>query len=85
MRKRIHVIIIAVVLAILSFAYGRYRYVSHSSATLTNPFNSSERARLKSPFIDKDLFGSWVKDEMVFAIVLPVAFVAGGLIWAVKK
>ena len=85
MRKRINRLAIAVVLAILSFGYARYRYVSNNSATVSNPFNSSQSARLNSPFLDKDLFGDWTKDEKLFAIILPVVFLAGGAVWAVRK
>ncbi len=85
MRKRANIIAVAVVLAIVSFAYGRYRYVDKHSANLTNPFNSSEGARVSNPFMDRDLFGSWMKDELVFAIILPVIFLAGGAVWALKK
>ena len=85
MRSRFNRLAIAVVLAILSFAYARYRYVSGNSATLTNPFNNRQSTRLNSSFMDKDLFGDWTKDQMAFAIIVPVIFLAGGAVWAVRK
>lgn len=85
MRGRFNRLAIAVVLAILSFALARYRYVSRHSATLTNPFNASESARVSNPFMDKDLFGDWMKDELVFAVILPAGLLAAGVVWAVRK
>ena len=78
MRKRIVIIGIAVALAIGSFVFARYRYMDRNSTMIGD-------ATLKNPFRDKNIFGDWMKDQMVFAIVLPVAFVAGGLVWALKK
>lgn len=85
MRKRINIIAVAIVLAILSFAYARYDYSNKHSATLTNPFAKHESTTLTDPFMDKSLFGDWMKDEMVFAIILPVALMAGGVVLAVRK
>ena len=85
MRKRLNILAIAVVLAVASFVFARYRYVDRNSATIVNPFKSSESARVNNPFMDKSLFGDWMKDEVVFAIILPVVFLAGGLVWALKK
>ena len=85
MRKRANVIALAVVLAVLSFAYGRYRYVDRHSATLTNPFDQSESTEVANPFMDRDLFGDWIKHELVFAVILPVIFLAGGAAWAIRK
>jgi hypothetical protein len=85
MRKRINVLAVAIVLAILSFAYARYDYSNKNSATLTNPFGKHDSTTVSNPFMDKDLFGDWMKGEVVFAIVLPVAFLAGGVVLAIRK
>jgi hypothetical protein len=85
MRKRFNVLAVAVVLAILSFAYARYDYSNKNSATLTNPFNSGEKAKLTNPFMNQDFFGEWMKHETAFAIIVPVALIAGGLVLAVRK
>ncbi len=85
MGKRLNILLIAVVLAGLSFGYARYRYLDKNSATLTNPFNKNERTTIANPLRDEKLFGDWVKKEMVFAIILPVVFLAGGVVWAAKK
>lgn len=85
MRKRFNILAVAVVLAILSFAYARYDYSNKHSATLTNPFNKSESTTLT--LMDKSLFGDWMthKDAVVFAIIVPVALIAGGVVLAVRK
>jgi hypothetical protein len=87
MRKRFNILAVAVVLAIISFAYARYDYSNKNSATLTNPFNSGEKAKLTNPFMNQDLFGDWMthKDAVVFAIIVPVALIAGGVALAVRK
>ena len=86
MRKRFNILAVAVVLAIISFAYARYNYSNKNSATLTNPFNSSEKTKLTNPLMS-DLFGDWMthKDAVMFAIVVPVALIAGGVVLAVRK
>ncbi len=85
MRKRFNVLAVAIVLAIISFAYARYDYSNKHSATLTNPFNKSESKTVTDPFMDKSFFGDWMKDEVPFAIALPVAFLAGGVVLAIRK
>jgi hypothetical protein len=85
LRSRINILAVAVVLAILSFAYARYDYANKHSATLTNPFGKHESTTVTDPFMDKALFGDWMKDEKVFAIVLPVALIAAGVVLAVRK
>ena len=85
MRKRVNIIAVAIVLAIGSFAYARYRYVDRNSATLTHPLNAGESTRVTNPLMDKDLFGDWVKNEVVFAIIVPVALIAAGVVLAVRK
>jgi hypothetical protein len=85
MRKRFNVISIAVVLAIGSFAFARYRYSSRNTATLTNPFNKSESTEVSNPLMNRDLFGDWMKDEVVFAIIVPVALIAAGVVLAVRR
>jgi len=77
MRKRINIIVVAIVLAILSFAYARYDYTNKHSVTI---------ADTKLSVANNDLFGDWMKkDEMIFAIVIPVGLLAVGFVLAVKK
>ena len=78
MRKRINIIVVAIVLAIVSFAFARYRYVDKNTATIGD-------VSLTNPLRDKSLFGEWMKKEAVFAIVVPVALIAGGVALAAKK
>ena len=85
MRKRINIMIIALVLATGSFGFAHHRYASRNSATLTNPFNASEHTRVTNPLMSNNLFGDWIKEEVVFAIIVPVALIAGGVALAVKK
>jgi len=85
MRKRVNVIVVAIVLAILSFAYARYDYANKNSATLSNPFGKHESTTVSNPFMDKAFFGDWMKDEVIFAIVIPVGLIAIGFALAVKK
>ena len=77
MRKRINILAVAIVLAIGSFAFARYRYADRNTATIGNE-------RITNPFRDKSLFGDWMKDEMVFAIIVPVALIAAGVGLAAK-
>ncbi len=76
MRKRFNVLAVAIVLAIISFAYARYDYSNKHSVTIGNTTLSATR---------HDLFGNWVKDEVPFAIVVPVVVLAVGFALAVKK
>ena len=76
MRKRANIFAVAVVLAILSFAYARYDYSNKHSVTI---------ADTKLTLASHDLFGDWVKDEPIFAIAVPVALLAVGVALAVKK
>jgi len=76
MRKRFNVLSVAIVLAILSFAYARYDYTNKRSVTVANTTFSAA---------GHDLFGNWVKDEPVFAIAIPVGLLAVGLVLAIKK
>ena len=85
MRKRFNFLAVGIALAIVSFAYARYDYSNKNSATLTNPIGKHESTTFTNPFMDKSFFGDWMKDEMLFAIVLPIAFVAGGVGLAVRK
>ena len=85
MRKRFNFLAVGIVLAILSFAYARYDYSNKNSTTLTNPFGKHESTRVTNPFMDKDLFGDWMKHERTFAIILPVVFIAGGVVLAIRK
>ncbi|MGO9528851.1 MAG: hypothetical protein ACLPT4_15035 [Verrucomicrobiia bacterium] len=85
MRKRINVLAVAIVLAIISFAYARYDYANKNSTTVSNPFGQHESATVSNPFMDKSFFGDWMKDEVMFAIVVPVGVLAIGFALAVKK
>ena len=85
MRSRINIIAVAIVLAILSFCYARYDYSNKNSATLSNPFGNHESTVVSNPFMDKSFFGDWVKHEMAFAIIVPIAFIAVGLGVAIGK
>ena len=85
MRSRINIVLTAVVLAILSFAYARYDYSNNNSATLTNPFGNHESTTVSNPFMDKSLFGDWMKHEVVFSMVVPGALIAVGLGIAIGK
>ena len=85
MRSRMNIIAVAIVLAILSFAYGRYHYTTRNSTTLSNPFGNHESTTVSNPFMDKSLFGNWMKDEWVFTIALPVGLLVGGFVLAVRK
>ena len=85
MRRRFNFLAVGIVLAILSFAYARYDYSNKNSTTLTNPFGKHESTTVTNPFMDKELFGDWMKHEKLFAMVLPVAFIAGGVVLAVRK
>jgi hypothetical protein len=76
MRKRFNVIAVAIVLAIGSFAYARYRYIDRHSVDVANT---------KITFAGQDLFGDWMKDELIFAIVVPVAVIAAGCGLALKR
>ena len=75
MRKRFNVMAVAIVLAIGSFAYARYRYTDRHTVDVANA---------KITFTSNDLFGDWVKDELVFAIIVPVALIAAGVGLAAK-
>jgi hypothetical protein len=83
--KQIAILVVAVLLAIGSFAFARHRYVSENSAKLTNPFGGKESTTLTNPFMEEKLFGDWIKDHMLFAVIVPVAFMAGGAVLAFKK
>jgi hypothetical protein len=76
MRSRFNIIAVVIVLAIVSFAYARYDYSNKHSLTIGSTTLSAT---------GHDLFGDWVKDEITFAIVVPVGLIAVGLVLAVKK
>jgi hypothetical protein len=82
MRKRFNFLTAGIALAILSFAYARYDYYSSNTATIA--IGKSE-TQIKNPLMSHDLFGDWMEHEKLFAIVLPVAFIASGVVLAVKK
>ena len=77
MRSRINIIAVAIVLAILSFAYARYDYTDKHSVKLGSTTIG----------VAGDLFGDWMKekDSVVFAIVIPCALIVAGLGFALGK
>ena len=77
MRSRINIIAVAIVLAILSFAYARYDYTDKHSVKLGSTTIQATG----------DLFGDWMKekDSVLFAIVIPCALLAVGLGIAIGK
>jgi hypothetical protein len=75
MRSRINIIAVAIVLAIISFAYARYDYSNRHSVAIGNTRFG----------VSHDLVGDWMKDEMLFAVIVPVGLIAVGLVLAVKK
>ncbi len=77
---KLSVFLVAVLLAIGSFAYGRCRYVN--SHTLGISLGGGSAA---VSYADRKLFGNWVKDELVFAVIVPVALIAGGAVLALRK
>ena len=77
MRNRINIIAVAIVLAILSFAYARYDYTDKHSVKLGSTTIQATG----------DLFGDWMKgkDSVLFAIVIPCALIVAGLGFALGK
>jgi len=78
-------LITALVLALCSFAFGRYQYTSKNSTTLSNPFGNHESTTVSNPLMDKSLFGHWVKDEWPFTMAIPAVLIIGGLALSVRK
>jgi len=76
--KRPGVLVIAVLLAVGSFAFARYRYMDRNTAHVGSQ-------SVTNPLADKSLFGDWVKDEWPFTIALPVAFLVGGVVLTMRK
>ena len=75
--KKPGVLVIAVLLAVGSFAFARYRYVDRNTAHVGS-------SSVKNPLADKSLFGDWVKDEWPLAIAVPIALLAGGVVLATR-
>ena len=73
------------VLAVCSFAYARYHYREAHSMTVTNPFKTTQKTQLTEPFYDREILGSWVKDEWVFAIAVPALLIGAGLVMSTRK
>lgn len=73
------IFIVYLTLAFASFGYARHHYVEKHS--LVNPFNKSQSVAL----VDKSLFGDWVKEEWVLAIVLPAVLIVAGLVTSQRK
>lgn len=83
--KSILTFLTCILLALASFAYARYHYVDVHSATVSNPFKSSQKVQMTDPFLNQSLFGNWVKDEWVFAIAVPAILLVGGLIVSTRR
>ena len=83
--KRFFPFVLCLVLATGSFAYGRHHYIQKNTVTLTNPFNKHESTALTSPLADTKVFGDWVKEEWLFALVFPAALLAAGAALSLKK
>ena len=77
--------LVCMALALGSFAFARYHYVQRYTVSVTNPFKSSQKARMTAPFVDENILGSWMKDEWVFAIAVPAVLIVGGLILSSRK
>ena len=75
------ILIVAILLAGASFGFARYQYVSKNTASVTIGHTTLTG---KNPML-KDLFSDWVKDEWIFAIAVPSALIAGGLVLTMKK
>ena len=77
--------LICLVLAVGSFAYGRQHYLRQHSVTLMNPLDSHASLTVTNPLANHKIFGTWVKEEPVFALILPVTLLAVGLALSLKK
>ena len=77
--------LICFLLAATSFAYARHHYLEKNSVTLANPFDPKVSTHVTSPLADRQLFGSWVKNEWVFALVIPAALLGAGIVLSFKK
>ena len=77
--------LICLLLAVGSFSYGRQHYIRQHSVTLMNPLDSHASLTVTSPLANRKIFGAWVKEERLFALVLPVALLAVGLTLSLKK
>ncbi len=78
-------LMLALVLALCSFAFGRYQYTNKNSTTLSNPFGNHESTTVSNPLMDKSLFGPWVKEEWPFTIAIPGVLIAAGLALSMRK
>lgn len=74
-------LIIAILLAGASFGFARYQYESKNSASITV---GGKTLTGKNPML-KDYVSDWVKDEWIFAIAVPAALLAGGVVLTLKK
>jgi len=77
--------VVCMVLAVGSFGFARHHYVQVHTFTASNPFKTSQKARVTDPFVDENILGSWMKDEWVFAIAVPVVLIVGGLTLSARK
>ena len=77
--------LVCLLLAAASFTYARHHYLEKNSVTLANPFNPKASTQVTSPLADRQLFGSWVKDEWLFALVVPAALLGAGIVISFKK
>ena len=77
--------LICLLLAVGSFTYGRQHYIRQHSVTLMNPLDSHSSMTVTSPFANRKIFGAWVREERMFALVLPLTLLAVGLTLSLKK
>jgi hypothetical protein len=77
--------LVCVIFAAISFVYARYHYRHERSLTVSNPFKASQKTELTAPFYDREIFGSWVKEEWVFALAVPAALIIGGMVLSTRK
>jgi hypothetical protein len=76
--KKPGVLVVAVLLAVGSFAFARYRYMDRNTAHVGS-------STVTNPLADKSLFGNWVKDELVLAVIVPTVLIAGGVALSMKR
>jgi hypothetical protein len=69
--KAFVIFIVYLTLAFASFGYARHHYIEKHSPT--------------SALVDSSLFGDWVKQEWVFAIVVPGIMIVAAFVSSSRK
>ena len=77
--------VVCIILALASFGFARHHYLQIHSLSGTDRFSRSAAVNMSDPFFSADLVGSWVKDEWVFALAIPIVLIAGGLTLTARK